>query len=100
MNLLDIKFTYLKHNKADEDKPKYLQFLQTDIHVPEATTTLCQLLVKYNQQATAAASILLPQPERIRFIPLPARVITEAPSFSQQNLAYDCEAIEKREKNR
>ncbi len=78
VNLLDINFFSLKHNKAEESQPKYLQFLQTDVHVPAATTTLRQLLVKYNQQSTAAASILLPQPAAVRFIPLPARVISEA----------------------
>ena len=86
VNLLDINFTCLKHSKAEENKPKYLQFLQTDIHVPEATTTLRQLLVKYNQQSTAAASILLPQPALIRFIPLPARVISEVPLPSHYHL--------------
>lgn len=76
VNLLDINFFSLKHNKAEENQPKYLQFLQTDIYIPTATTTLRQLLVKYNQQSTAAASIRLSQPAHVRFISLPARVIT------------------------
>jgi len=59
VNLLDINFFSLKHNKAEQRQPKYLKFLQTDVHVPEAITTLCQLLVKYKQQSTAAASIRL-----------------------------------------
>ncbi|CAF2159589.1 unnamed protein product [Rotaria magnacalcarata] len=78
VNLLDINFYSLQHNKAIDSKPKYLQFLQTDVHVPEVTTTLQQLLVKYNQQSTAAAAALLPQPASIPFIPLPIRVISEA----------------------
>jgi hypothetical protein len=95
VNLLDITFTCLKHNKTEEVKPKYLQFLQTDVHVPEATTTLRQLLVKYNQQSTAAASLLLPQPSITCFIPLPARVITEVPSPPQQHLTYTSKTIQK-----
>ena len=62
VELLNIKFFSLKHNKSEETKPKYLQFLQSDVLVPDVTTHLRQLLVKYNQQSTAAASILLPQP--------------------------------------
>ncbi|CAF4519710.1 unnamed protein product, partial [Rotaria magnacalcarata] len=59
MNILDINFTSLRHNKEEEDKPKYLKFLESDIHISEATTTLRQLLIKYNQQNIAVASILL-----------------------------------------
>ena len=96
MNILDIKFTSLRHNK-EEDKPKYLKFLESNIHIPEATTTLCQLLIKYNQQSTAAASILLPQHVTDARIPRPARVINQGPLLSslQQNLTYICEARER-----
>ncbi len=96
MNLLDIHFTCLNHNKTEEHKPKYLEFLQTDVYVPEATTTLRQLLVKYNQETTEAASILLPQPAVVSRIPLPARVITQIPSSLplQQNLTYASETTE------
>ncbi|CAF4098309.1 unnamed protein product [Rotaria sp. Silwood2] len=79
MNVLDIKFTSLHHDKTEEDKPKYLKFLQSDTHVPEATATLRQLLIKYDQQNTAAASIILPQEAIAGRIPLPARVVTEVP---------------------
>jgi len=95
VNLLDINFTFLNHDKVEERKPQYLQFLQKDVHVPEATTTLRQLLVKYNQQATAAASFLLPQPAPDRFIPLPARVITQASSPPHHCSTYARETIEK-----
>ena len=61
MNLSDINFTCLKHNKAGEEKQKCSQFLETDVYVSEATQALRQLLVAYDQQNTAAASILLPQ---------------------------------------
>ncbi|CAF3413049.1 unnamed protein product [Rotaria sp. Silwood2] len=77
VKVLDINFISVKHDKNEEEKPQYLHFLETDVHVPEATTTLRQLLVKYNQQSIAAASFLLPQPNLASFIPLPARVITE-----------------------
>ncbi|CAF5138744.1 unnamed protein product, partial [Rotaria sp. Silwood1] len=88
MNILHIKFTSLRHNKEEEDKPKYLKFLESDIHIPEATTTLRQLLIKYNQQSTAVGSILLPRHVTDSRIPLPARVINQDPlSLSlQQNL--------------
>ncbi|CAF1977923.1 unnamed protein product [Rotaria magnacalcarata] len=79
MNILDIKFTHLQHNKTEEDKPKYLKFLQSDIYIPEATTTLQQLLIKYDQQNIAAASILLTQQVIAARIPLPSRVITQVP---------------------
>ncbi|CAF3436763.1 unnamed protein product, partial [Rotaria sp. Silwood2] len=78
VDLLNVNLFSLKQNKSEETQPKYLQFLQSDVHVPEAITSLRQLLVKYNQQSTAAASILLPQPVSIPFIPLPTRVVTEA----------------------
>jgi hypothetical protein len=78
VELLNINFFSLKHNKSEETKPKYLQFLESDVFVPDATTSLRQLLVKYNQQSTAAASILLPQPASVPFIPLPTRVVTAA----------------------
>ncbi|CAF4449275.1 unnamed protein product [Rotaria socialis] len=42
-----------------EDKPKYLKFLESDVHIHEATITLRQLLIKYNQRSTVVASILL-----------------------------------------
>ncbi|CAF1466352.1 unnamed protein product [Rotaria sordida] len=94
MNVLDIKFTSLQHNKVEEDKPKYLKFLQSDIHIPEATATLRQLLIKYDQQNIAAASILLPQQVVASRIPLPARVITQVslPPLPR-NPAYTREAI-------
>ncbi|CAF5057136.1 unnamed protein product [Rotaria sp. Silwood1] len=95
VNISEIKFFALKHNKDEENKPKYLQFLQTDVHIPEATTTLCRLLVKYNQQSTAAASILLPRSNSIRFIPLPARVVTEAVLPPHYNTRYVWKTREK-----
>jgi len=97
VNILDINFTSLKHNKEEDDKPKYLKFLESDIHIPEATATLRQLLIKYDQQSTAVASILLPRPVTDGRIPLPARVINQGPlSLSlQQNLTYIRETRER-----
>ncbi|CAF2776079.1 unnamed protein product [Rotaria sp. Silwood2] len=77
MNILDINFTSLRHNKEEEDKSKYLKFLKSDIHISEATTTLRQLLIKYNQQSTAVASITLPRHVTDGRIPLSARVINQ-----------------------
>ena len=37
VNLSDIHFICLKHREAEEEKSKYLQFLQTDVYIPEAT---------------------------------------------------------------
>lgn len=79
-NVLDIKFTYLKHNKTEEDKPKYLKFLQSDIRIPETTTTtLQQLFIKCDQRNTAATPILLLQQITVDRTPFPARVITQVP---------------------
>ncbi|CAF1445300.1 unnamed protein product [Rotaria magnacalcarata] len=88
MNILDINFTSLRHNKEEENKPKYLKFLESDIHISEATTTLRQLFIKYNQQNIAVASILLLRHVSDGRIPLPACVINQGPlSLSlQQNL--------------
>lgn len=94
MNILDIKFTHLQHNKEEEDQPKYLKFLESDIHIPEATTTLQQLLIKYGQQNTAAASTILPQKVIAGRIPFPVRVITQAtpPQSLLQNPTYASKA--------
>ncbi|CAF1226515.1 unnamed protein product [Rotaria sordida] len=72
-----------------------VNLLDKDVHIPEATTTLRQLLVKYNQQATAAAAFLLPQPAPDRFIPLSARAIIQASSPPHHCSTYARETIEK-----
>ncbi|CAF1333865.1 unnamed protein product [Rotaria sp. Silwood1] len=64
----------LKQYQAEEDKPKYLQLLQTDMSLPEASTSLRQLLLKYNLESTAAGIIVLPKPTLTHFIPIPARI--------------------------
>jgi hypothetical protein len=87
---LDINFNSLNHDKTGEEKPKYLQFLQTDNYVPEATTTFRQLLLKYNQQTIGAASLILPQPASLTRIPLPSRIIAQISSpVSVQDLTSD-----------
>ncbi|CAF3317820.1 unnamed protein product [Rotaria sp. Silwood2] len=82
-NLLDINFTSMKHDKTEEEKPKCLQFLRTDIYIPEATTALRELLIKYGQQTIAAASLILPQQVAISRISIPPRVITQSSSPAQ-----------------
>jgi hypothetical protein len=73
--LLNIRFTCLQHNKIEEKTSKNSQFLEEHTYVPSATTTLRQLLLKYDQQSTAAACYLLPQQTTTPSITLPARVI-------------------------
>ena len=75
--LLYIRFTCLHHNRSEEKNSKYSQFLANYAYVPKASTTLNQLLIKYDQQSTAAAYFLLPRQDKNPFINLPARVAGE-----------------------
>lgn len=72
--LLNIRFTCLHHSRSEENNSKYSQFLADYTYVPKASTTLNQLLIKYDQQSTAAAYFLLPRQDKNPFINLPARV--------------------------
>ncbi|CAF4896125.1 unnamed protein product, partial [Rotaria socialis] len=53
--LLNIRFTRLHHNRSEEKNLKYSKFLANYTYVPKASTTLNQLLIKYDQQSSAAA---------------------------------------------
>jgi hypothetical protein len=77
VNLLDINFTSMNHDKSEEEKPKYLQFLNSDIYIPEASTVLTQLLIKYDQRSLGAANLLLPKQAAITRIPLPSRIVAQ-----------------------
>ena len=80
MPLLDIRFTSLHHNRNEENNLKYSEFLASFTYVPKALSTLSELLVKYDQQSTVAASFLLPREQKNSFINLPARVFGAVPN--------------------
>ncbi|CAF1654234.1 unnamed protein product, partial [Adineta ricciae] len=80
VNLLDINFTRMNHDKNEDEKPKYLQFLTSDIYIPEASTVLSRLLIKYDQRALGAVNLLLPKQAAVTRIPLPSRIIAQTSS--------------------
>ncbi|CAF3376986.1 unnamed protein product [Rotaria socialis] len=73
----------LQHDKTQQQKPNYLQFLNNYTYVPGATDCLHQLLVKYKQHSSVAASFLFVQETSPSFIPLPARIVAQDLSLSQ-----------------
>ncbi|CAM4988010.1 unnamed protein product, partial [Rotaria socialis] len=83
VTLLDINFSCLQHDKTQQQKPNYLQFLNNYTYVPGATDCLHQLLVKYKQHSSVAASFLFVQETSPSFIPLPARIVAQDLSLSQ-----------------
>jgi hypothetical protein len=78
--LLGIRFTNLYHNRQEEKTLKYSEFLANYTDVPQASKTLNDLLIKYDQQSNAAAFFLLFE-DKGSFIKLPARVIGAVPSY-------------------
>ncbi|CAF2150816.1 unnamed protein product [Rotaria magnacalcarata] len=78
--LLNIRFTRLHHNRNEEKNLKYSKFFANYTYAPKASTTLNQLLIKYDQQSSAAAFFLLPGEDKNSFISLPARIIGAVPN--------------------
>lgn len=74
-----------------------MKTLQSDIYIPEATTILQKLLLKYDQQNRAAVSIILSQQVTVGCISLSVRVITQVslPVSLLKNHEYTSEAVEK-----
>ncbi|CAF4135127.1 unnamed protein product, partial [Adineta steineri] len=75
--LLDIDFGYLQHNVKNQESPQYLTFLKDYTYVPRAERTLQQLLGKYNQKSTIAASFFLSEQSSNAHLPLPGRVVSQ-----------------------
>ncbi|CAF1538171.1 unnamed protein product [Adineta ricciae] len=77
--LQDIDFGCLRHGMTSQESPQYLTFLKDYTFVPRAETTLQQLLVKYNQESTIAASFFVSEQPSSADSPLPGRVVSQSP---------------------